>query len=78
MPKVDPTKITKAVEQGKKIIKDDGTKVDAAMAIFRLTNDLDQKTIVKAFVDGALLTPKGALIYWYNCRWKLKKERSIQ
>jgi hypothetical protein len=30
---------------------------------------------VAAFVEGASLTPKGALTYWYNCRRKIAKKR---
>ena len=77
--KQDQTRITKSVQEGQKIIKEDGTKVQASMAIFRVIHDLDQETVVKAFVEGASLTPKGALTYWYNCRRKLRKEQiSIQ
>ncbi|MFK7902109.1 MAG: hypothetical protein AB8B49_04620, partial [Nitratireductor sp.] len=34
--KDEQAKITKAVQAGQKIIKDNGTKVEAAMAIFRI------------------------------------------
>ncbi|PHR85800.1 MAG: hypothetical protein COA76_17410 [Moritella sp.] len=39
-------------------------------------NQMPTETVVKAFVDGATLTPKGALTYWYNCRRKLQKEKA--
>lgn len=72
--KQDQAKIDKAVQVGQKIIKDGGTKVDASMAIYREIHIFEQDVVVKAFVDGATLTPKGALTYWYNCRRKLVKE----
>ena len=74
--KQDKDRVTKAVEAGRKAIKEGKTKIDAAMVIFRSINDLEQEIVVKAFVDGASLTPKGALTYWYNCRRKLKKENA--
>lgn len=73
--KDNSAKISKAVQAGQKVIKEGGTKVEASMAIFRLLHDLEQDVVVKAFVDGATLTPKGALTYWYNCRRRFKKER---
>ena len=33
----------------------------------------DRETVVAAFVEGAGLTEKGALTYWYNCRRKAAK-----
>ena len=74
--KQDAARIAKAVQEGQKIIKNNGTKVEASMAIFRLIHDLKQGVVVQALVDGATLTPKGALTYWYNCRRKFKKENA--
>ena len=77
--KQDQSRITKSIQDGQKVIKDGGTKVEASMTIFRVIHDLDQETVVKTFIEGASLTPKGALTYWYNCRRKLRKEQiSIQ
>ena len=72
--KQDQSRIAKAVQDGQKIIKEGGTKIEASMAVLRAIHDLDQETVVKAFIEGASLTPKGALTHWYNCRRKLKKE----
>ena len=72
--KQDQTRITKSIQEGQKIIKEGGTKVQASMTMFRLIHDLNQEDVVKAFVEGASLTQKGALTYWYNCRRKMKKE----
>ena len=40
------------------------------MAIYRHLHDCPQQTVINAFVEGASLTPKGALTYWYNYRRK--------
>lgn len=77
-PKDNSAKISKAVQAGQKVIKEGGTKVEASMAIFRLIHDLEQEVVVNSFVDGATLTPKGALTYWYNCRRRFKKEQAAK
>ena len=68
--------ITQAVLEGQALIAEGKTKVEAAMAIYRLLENSSQETIIAAFIDGASLTPKGALTYWYNCRRKLSQERA--
>ena len=40
------------------------------MAIYRHLNESPQEVVLQAFIEGASLTPKGALTYWYNCRRK--------
>ena len=67
--------IQQAIADGKALILEGKSKADAAMAIFRLIGDGSQETVVQAFVEGATLTPKGALTYWYNCKRKLARER---
>jgi hypothetical protein len=67
--------IQQAIADGKALIADGKSKADAAMAIFRLIGEGSQDTVVQAFVEGATLTPKGALTYWYNCKRKLARER---
>lgn len=67
--------IEKAVAEGQELIKEGKTKIEAAMAIYRVLEQQGQQVIVDAFVTGANLTEKGALTYWYNCRRRLAKER---
>ncbi|MGB8414466.1 MAG: hypothetical protein WCE23_16745, partial [Candidatus Binatus sp.] len=84
--KVEPAKkidlnkpsIKEAIAQGKAIIKDGKSKADAARAIYALTKDEPKEIIVAAFVEGATLTPKGALTYWYNCKRRAAKESRVQ
>lgn len=71
-----PELIGSAVAEGKALIDQGKSKVEAAMAMFRLIGDQPQEAVLQAFIDGASLTPKGALTYWYNCKRKLARERN--
>ena len=79
-PKSEPNLelVKAAVAEGKALIDQGKTKVEAAMAIYTKIEGESQETIVKAFVEGASLTEKGALTYWYNCRRKMKKLKLLQ
>ena len=68
--------IAQAVAEGQALIAEGKTKVEAAMAIYRHLNESPQEVVQQAFVEGASLTPKGALTYWYNCRRKFSREVS--
>ena len=74
----NPEAVKAAVAAGKALIDEGKTKAEAAMAIFLQIEGQPQETIVKAFVEGATLTEKGALTYWYNCRRKVKKQRLLE
>ena len=67
--------IRQAIADGSALIAEGKSKADAAMAIFRLIGDSSQESVIQAFIEGASLTPKGALTYWYNCKRKLARER---
>jgi len=71
---MDEQRIAEAVKEGQGLIAQGKTKIDAAMAIYRLIEDHSQETLVKAFIEGASLTERGALTYWYNCRRKRARE----
>ncbi len=62
-----------AVNEGKKLIGEGKTKSQAAMAIYTALQSTDKETVIKAFVEGASLTEKGAMTYWYNCKRKQEK-----
>jgi hypothetical protein len=74
--KVDLSKetIKNAIAQGKAIIKEGKSKADAARAIYALLKDEGKEVIVTAFMEGATLTQKGSVTYWYNCKRKADKE----
>ena len=68
--------IAQAVAEGQALIAEGKTKVEAAMAIYHHLHESSQEVVLQAFIDGASLTPKGALTYWYNCRRKFSRELS--
>lgn len=69
----NPANYKKAVSLGKEMIKTpDVTKADVARKMFELIMDEDREVIAQAFVEGATLTPKGAITYVYNIRRKMK------
>ena len=72
---VDQETIKQAIAEGRSLIEQGKTKVEASLAIYQILKDQPQRTIIAAFIEGATLTEKGALTYWYNCRRKLGKER---
>ena len=66
--------VKKAIAAGQAIIKEGKSKADAARAMYALLKKEDKEMIVAAFVEGATLTEKGVLTYWYNCKRKAEKE----
>jgi len=76
-PKEFPKEIVKqAIADGKALIKAGKTKVEATTAMYAKLKDADRETAVAAFMEGAGLTDKGAVTYWYNCRRKAGKAKS--
>lgn len=73
--KIDLGKATikEAIAKGKAAIKEGKSKADAAMIIFEALKAEEKDVVIAAFVQGATLTEKGAVTYWYNCRRKAKK-----
>lgn len=74
--KIDLNKpvVQQAIKQGKELIAESKTKADAARAMYSLIKEEPKEVIVAAFVEGATLTEKGALTYWYNCKRRAVKE----
>lgn len=71
---LSPPAIRAAIAQGKAAITEGKSKADAARLIFAAIGGESKEVIVAAFVEGAALTPKGALTYWYNCRRRATKQ----
>lgn len=71
----NPANVKKAVALGRELIKSkpDATKADVALAMFELLTDEPREIVAQAFVDGAGLTPKGAMTYFYNTKRKYAK-----
>ena len=69
-------KVKEAVALGKKLSKTpDITKVSVATQMFDLIHDEDREVVARAFVEGANLTEKGSMTYYYNCRRKFRQSR---
>lgn len=68
--------IEQAIAGGKAIISEGKAKIDAAMSIYSALLGADQDTVVSAFIEGASLSPKGAVTYWYNCRRKYSRMKA--
>jgi hypothetical protein len=66
--------IQQAIKQGKALIGEGKSKADAARVMYAVIKDEPKELIVAAFVEGATLTEKGALTYWYNCKRRASKE----
>ena len=70
----NPQKVKEAISLGKKLSKTpDITKVSVATQMFDLIHDEDREVVSKAFMEGANLTEKGSMTYYYNCRRKFKQ-----
>ena len=65
---------TQAVSEGKVLIESGKSKREAAMAIYSILQDKGKDDVIKAFIEGASLTEKGAVTYWYYCRRKVGKD----
>lgn len=66
--------IQQAIQDGIALIAEGKSKADAARAIYARIKEESKEVIVASFVEGATLTEKGALTYWYNCRRRESKQ----
>ena len=65
----------RAIVLGKKLMKNpEMTKAEATRQMYQHLNEEDREVIAQAFVEGANMTPKGAMTYVYNARRKAKKK----
>jgi bisphosphoglycerate-independent phosphoglycerate mutase (AlkP superfamily) len=72
----DKNSYAKAVQEGRTILTDGGSKADAARAIYRLIHDEHREVILRAFIEGADVTPKGSPTYYYNISRKFRKQKT--
>lgn len=70
---VNQASLKKAIEQGKSAIADGKTKVEVVRLMYPFIINESPEVIWAAFVEGAGLTEKGAITYWYNVRREHKK-----
>jgi len=76
--KITPKNVTnynKAIALGNKLSKTpDITKAELARQMYPLLKDEPREVIAQAFIEGAGLTSKGAMTYFYNIRRTLKSD----
>ena len=75
-PVKDAPRLASAISEGKSILKECGSKASAARHIFELIHDEHRDIILKAFIEGADVTPKGAPTYYYNISRKFKRRNT--
>ncbi len=73
----DPAGYAQAIEEGKKQLNQANSKADAARAIFRLIHAEPREVVLRAFIEGADVTPKGAPTYYYNINRKFRKNKQV-
>ena len=69
--------IQRAIADGRVLIEQGKSKAESARAIHSALRTESKDVIVAAFVEGATLTPKGALTYWYNCERRAAKKAAL-
>jgi hypothetical protein len=68
-----------AIDEGKKVIAEGGTKAAAARAVFNLLFQEHREVVIAAFKEAAGVTEKGAPTYYYNVsRQHVKAEREAK
>mgnify|MGYP000010385586 FL=1 len=72
----DKNRYAKAVQDGRTILTDGGSKANAARAIYRLIHDEHREVVLRAFIEGADVTPKGSPTYYYNISRKFRKQKA--
>lgn len=73
----DPARYAQAIEDGNKQLNLGNSKADAARAIFRLIHAEPREVVLRAFIEGADVTPKGAPTYYYNINRKFRKNKQV-
>ena len=65
-----------AIETGRQTLVDERSKAAAARVIFKILANETRDVVLKAFIEGADITPKGSPTYYYNITRKLKRQKS--
>ncbi len=65
-----------AIKTGLECIQNGQSKADAARAIFELIRDESREVVIRAFIEGATVTGKGAPTYFYNINRQFKKKQN--
>ena len=63
----------RAIAEGRQVLAESGSKAAASRRIFELIHTEPREIVLKAFIEGAEVTPKGAPTYFYNISRKSKR-----
>lgn len=64
----------RAIAEGRQVLAESGSKAAASRRIFELIHTEPREIVLKAFIEGAEVTPKGAPTYFYNISRKFKRK----
>ena len=70
---IDPTRYRQAIVHGKQALAAENSKAAAARVIFQELVDEPREVVLRAFIEGANITPKGSPTYFYNISRKFKR-----
>ena len=68
---------THAIQRGGEILAKDGSKAAAAREIFAMLQNEHRDVVLKAFIEGASVTVKGAPTYFYNISRKARRVTKV-
>jgi hypothetical protein len=63
----------RAIALGKIVLSETSSKAAAAREIFAALHAEHRDVVLRAFIEGATVTPKGAPTYYYNINKKFRK-----
>lgn len=63
-----------AIHKGKTVLTQGGSKADAAREINALLANEEREIVLRAFIEGASITEKGAPTYFYNIQRKARRK----
>lgn len=70
----NPSAVKKAIQLGKDMQgQPEVSKADIARKMYETLSGEPREVVARAFVEGAGLTPKGSVTYYYNCKRKAAK-----
>jgi hypothetical protein len=69
----NPTRYRQAIVLGKAALASENSKAAAARVIFQELVDEPREVVLRAFIEGANVTPKGSPTYFYNISRKFKR-----
>ena len=70
----DPELYQRAINEGREQLVKQRSKAAAARTIYHLLQNESRDVVLKAFIEGADITPKGSPTYYYNITRKLKRQ----